>query len=149
MNSITALYTVFFSPQSTGWLFCYFLVHAGSFRVSVVHRTLAWTTGSLPCVAYVIILMRAYCLYTRGVGHTDSESAQQKQFGTRKNSHKLFLCFLMRFLINFIPKSTECYRDVNLILCTFAGFSGHGLISNPTFYQLCHPAIPHKQSAVV
>ena len=25
-------------------------VHAGSFRVSVIHRTLTWTTGSLTCV---------------------------------------------------------------------------------------------------
>ena len=33
---------------------------AGSFRVSVIHRTLTLTTGSLTCVGYVIILMRAY-----------------------------------------------------------------------------------------
>ena len=47
-------------------------VHAGSFRVTVFHRTLTWTTGSLPCV-----LDHSYaCVYTRGVGHTVSESTQ-------------------------------------------------------------------------
>ena len=38
-------------------------VHAGSFRISIIHRTPTWTTGSLTCVrvhSYV-------CVYTRGV----------------------------------------------------------------------------------
>ena len=46
-------------------------VHAGSFPVSVIHRTLTWTTGSVSCVrdhSYV-------CVNTRGLGHTDGESA--------------------------------------------------------------------------
>ena len=47
-------------------------VHAGSFRASLIHLTLAWTTGYLLCV-------RAHlysCVYPRVIGHTDSESAQ-------------------------------------------------------------------------
>ena len=39
-------------------------VNAGSFRVSVIHRTMTWTTGSLTCVrdhSYA-------CAYTRGLG---------------------------------------------------------------------------------
>ena len=47
-------------------------MHAGSFRVSVIHRTLTWSTGSLMCVrdhSYACV-------------HTDSESAQH-----------FFLCF--------------------------------------------------------
>ena len=40
-------------------------VHAGSFRVFAIHRTLTWTTGSLTCV-----LDYSYaCVYTQGVGH--------------------------------------------------------------------------------
>ena len=43
----------------------YFSVHAGSFRVSVIQRTLTWTTGSLSCVH----------LYTRGGwAHTPTSS---------------------------------------------------------------------------
>ena len=48
-------------------------VIAGSFRISVIHRTLTWTTDSLASIrdhSYA-------CVYTQGVGHTDNESAQQ------------------------------------------------------------------------
>ena len=39
-------------------------VHAGSFRVSVNHRTPTWTTGSLACVCD-----HSYaCVYTQGLG---------------------------------------------------------------------------------
>ena len=38
-------------------------VHAGSYRVSVIHRTLTWTTGSLTCVRYY------ESAYTRGGAH--------------------------------------------------------------------------------
>ena len=39
-------------------------VHAGSFRVSVIHQTLTWTTGSLSCVSN-----HSYAsVYTRGLG---------------------------------------------------------------------------------
>ena len=62
-------------------------VQAGSFRVSVIHRTLTWTTGSLTCV-------RGYsyaCVYTRGLG-TPSAS-QHNVFGSEKiNLDDVFLC---------------------------------------------------------
>ena len=38
--------------------------HAGPFRVSIIHRSLTWTTGSLTCerdLSYA-------CVYTRGLG---------------------------------------------------------------------------------
>ena len=46
-------------------------INAGSFRVSVIHRTLTRTTGSLTCVRN-----QSYaCVYIHtGVGHTDNES---------------------------------------------------------------------------
>ena len=62
-------------------------VHAGSFIIFVIHRTLTWTTGSLMCVrdhSYA-------CVYTRGsVGHTDSESAQQ--FDSENSHNVLYYC---------------------------------------------------------
>ena len=42
----------------------YFSVHAGSLRVSVIHQTLTWTTGSLSCVRD----HSCTCIYTRGLG---------------------------------------------------------------------------------
>ena len=48
-------------------------VHAGSFPVSVIHRPLTWTTGSLMCVrdnSYTCVRIHTE------VRHTDSESAQ-------------------------------------------------------------------------
>ena len=60
----------------------YFSVHAGSFRVSINHRTLTWTTGSLS--AYVIILVHVYT--HRGWAHWQWVSTT---FLTQKNS---FLC---------------------------------------------------------
>ena len=48
------------------------------FRVSVIHRTLTWTTGSLTCVRDHCYT----CVYTHGgFGHTDSESAQHFDSG--------------------------------------------------------------------
>ena len=45
---------------------------AGSFHVSIIHHALTWTTGSLTCVGD-----HSYaCVYTQGVGHADSESAE-------------------------------------------------------------------------
>ena len=74
------------------WLFCHFLVHAGSFHVSVIHQTLTkwhWLcTGSLTCVcdnSYTCITV----LHT-GVRHTDGKSAQH--FWLWKTD-KFFLCF--------------------------------------------------------
>ena len=59
-------------------------VHAGSFCVSAIHRTLTRTTGSLTCVRN-----HSYaCVYTQVVGHTENGS---NTFLTQKNSHNLFL----------------------------------------------------------
>ena len=61
------------------------LVYAEVFRVFVIYRTLTWTTGYLTCArdhCYV-------CLYTQGVGHTDSESAQHFLIG---KTHPFFYC---------------------------------------------------------
>ena len=59
-------------------------VHAGGFRVSLIHRTLTW---SLTCVrdhSYA-------CVYIHtGVGHIDNVSALH--FLTRKISDHFFLC---------------------------------------------------------
>ena len=53
---------------------------AGSLCVSIIHRTLTWTNMIFNVRSYVIIVMRA-CVYTRGVGHTDSESTQMGRGG--------------------------------------------------------------------
>ena len=47
-------------------------MHGGYVCISIIHRTLTWTTGSLTCT-WSFVCMRI--LYT-GVRHTDSESAQ-------------------------------------------------------------------------
>ena len=53
------------------------------FRVSLIHRTLTWTTGSLTCV-------RSHArVYTRGWG---TPTTSQHNSLTRKNSHKFVLC---------------------------------------------------------
>ena len=62
----------------------YFSVHAGSFRVSVIHQTLTWTTGSLTCICD-----HSCDVYVHTeVGHTDSESEHFLLWKT----HKFFLC---------------------------------------------------------
>ena len=53
-------------------------VHAGSFRVSVIHQSLTWTTGSLTCVhdhSYICVRIQTE------IGHTDNESAQHFWLG--------------------------------------------------------------------
>ena len=35
-------------------------------------------------------------------------------------------------LKKLVPKSTECYRDVNLILCLFKKMVGHCLVTLPS-----------------
>ena len=56
------------------------------FPISVIHRTLTWTTGSLTCEhdhSYA-------CVYTRGLG---TPTTSQHNILTRKKpSHKVFLC---------------------------------------------------------
>ena len=52
-------------------------VHAGSFRVSVIHRAPTWTTGSLSCICD-----RSYaCVYTQGLG--TPPTTQHRVFGSR------------------------------------------------------------------
>ena len=46
-------------------------VHAGSFHVSVIHRTLTWTTGYFKMCTWSFLCVR---IHTE-VGHTDNESA--------------------------------------------------------------------------
>ena len=55
------------------------------FHVSVILRTLTWTTGSLMCVRN----HSCACVYTREVGHIDNESAQHL------DSEKLSQLFLV------------------------------------------------------
>ena len=72
-------------------------VHAGSFRISIICRSLTWTTGSFTCVCD-----HSYaCVYTRGVWHTDNESAQHFWL---KNSHKFFLCFWRGLKLGFLDR---------------------------------------------
>ena len=63
-------------------------VHAGPFRVSVIHRTLTWTTRSLTCVGIPSWTFFCVRIYT-GVRHTDSESAQPFWLG---KTHTFFSC---------------------------------------------------------
>ena len=66
-------------------------VHAGSFRVSVIHRTLTWTAGPLTCVRD----HSNACTYTRG-GWAHRQRVDTT-FLTRKNSHNCFLDLLTGF----------------------------------------------------
>ena len=62
-------------------------VHAGSFRVSVIHRPLIWTTDSLTCVrdhSYA-------CVYIRGLG--TPTTSQHKIFDSEKLT-QIFLVLL-------------------------------------------------------
>ena len=74
----TVLYRVFLWPQSTGWLFCLLLVHAGSFCVSIIHWTLTQTTGSLTCAHDQYFA----CVYTQGLG--TSSACQHNIFDLEK-----------------------------------------------------------------
>ena len=55
-------------------------MHAGYFRISVIHRTLTWTSGSLTCVHGLSYA----CVYTRGVGHTTPTASQHNHFDSEK-----------------------------------------------------------------
>ena len=88
--------------------------HAGSFRVSVIHRTLTWTTGHLMCVRD-----RSYaCVYTRRL---DTPTANQhNMFDSEKlktNScapdgiRTIVLWILSPTLYHFIhPVTTQVWR---------------------------------------
>ena len=60
-------------------------MHAGSFRVSIVHRILTWITGSVTCV-------RGYSyasVCTRGLG---IPTASQHDIFDSEKTHNLLLC---------------------------------------------------------
>ena len=59
-------------------------VHAGSFRVFVIHRTLTWTTGFLTCVRDHSFT----CVYTRGLG---TPTASQHNIFDSEKTH-FFSC---------------------------------------------------------
>ena len=61
-------------------------VHDGSFIVSVIHRTLTWTTGSLTCVCDLSCAF----VYTRGLGTTPT-TCQHSMY----DSEKLAQCVLV------------------------------------------------------
>ena len=86
-------------------------VHAGSFRVSIIQRTLTWTTGSLTCVRN-----HSYaCAYTRGLGIPTA--SQHNIFDSGKTLTIFFNC----------APDTDGVRTSGL------------WISSPTLYQLSHP----------
>ena len=61
-------------------------VYAGSFRVSVIHRTPTWTTGSLTCVRD----HSHTCVYTRGLG--TQTACHHNIFDSEKLSQFFRLC---------------------------------------------------------
>ena len=62
-------------------------VHAGSFHVSKIHRTLTWTTGSLTCLCG-----HSYaCIYTQGCG---TPTASQNNIFDLES--RVFLVLLMQ-----------------------------------------------------
>ena len=66
-------------------------VHAGSFRASILHRTLTWTTGSLTCVrdhSYT-------CVYTRGLG--TPTTCQHNVFDLEETIINVLLVLLTEF----------------------------------------------------
>ena len=58
----------------------YFSAHAGSFRVSVIHLSLAWTTGSLTCVRG----HSCACVYIRRLG---TPTVRQHNMFDSKSAH--------------------------------------------------------------
>ena len=98
-----------------------FSVHAGSFRLSVIHRTLTWTTGSLSCVPYVIILVRAY---THG-GLGTPTARQHNICLTLKNS-LFFSCApdWIRIFVLWIHRNLgQC--QISLVACTHQAWQVH------------------------
>ena len=85
-------------------------VHAGSFRVCIIHQTLTWTTGSLTCVrdhSYA-------CIFTQVLG--TPTASQHNIFDLEKLSQCVY-----------------CAPDAG-------GIRTSGLwISSPMLYQLNHP----------
>ena len=90
-------------------------VHVGSFRVSIIHRTLRWTTGSLTCVrdhSYA-------CVYTRGSW-----------------------AHLQRVSTTFLTRKKTSHTNVSCAPAT-DGVRTSGLwISSPTLSELGHAPPP-------
>ena len=62
-------------------------MHAGSFSVSVIHQTLAWTTGCLMCVCD-----HSYaCVYTKGL---DTQTVSQHNISDSEKVSQIFLVLL-------------------------------------------------------
>ena len=99
-------------------------VHAGSFRVSVIHRTLTWTTASLKRARDYVCA----CVQTREVEHTDSESAQPFGLGKTHN-------FCPVLLTGFEPRSFGSGVTSRL---DWIGLDGIGFYSIPFHYITLH-----------
>ena len=91
-------------------------VHAGSFRVSVIHQTLTWITGSLTCV-------RGHCSYA--CVYKQGGWAHRQCVGTT---------FLTRKNTNF--SGAKCINRVQT-----RGHWCQGILSR-TLYPLSHPVTP-------
>ena len=73
------------------------------FRVSVIHQSLTWTTGSLTCVrdhSYA-------CVYTQGLG---TLTTSQHNILTKKNSHKFVLCSGQSSNLGYLDLESMLYQ---------------------------------------
>ena len=96
-------------------------VHVGSFCVSVIHRTLTWTTGHLTCVCG-----RSYaCGYTHG-GLGTPTTSQHNILNSEKLSQFLFLC---------------SWRGSNLRSMDLESDALYTKPSHPDTLQVSHPSI--------
>ena len=91
-------------------------VHVGSLCVSVIHQTLSltWTTGSLACVHYMIILMHV-CKHT-GIGHM---TASQHNI-TDWEKNQVFLVLLRSSCsssTNSVTMSVTPYHGIEQLEC--------------------------------
>ena len=79
-------------------------VHAGSFRVAVIHRNLTWTTGSLTCVSD-----HSYaCVCTWGLGTL--AASQHNIFNSGKNV-LVFIVLLTGFELGSLPDIIESWGE--------------------------------------
>ena len=69
-------------PQSSSGLFWSLMVRAEYICVSIIHRTLTWTTGSLPCAQ---MLMHA-------IAHGDGVRTPKRESALKVDSGKKILC---------------------------------------------------------
>ena len=79
-------------------------VHAGCFSVSIIHRTLTWTTGSVTCAQ-----MYMHAIAHGGVGTHVRESALKLDFGrkipcrTGESNLRQQLAGPMLYQLSYIP----------------------------------------------